>query len=241
MSHQPRRFHVPERGGPDVFHWVRRPQTATGATALCGYVFDGRPDLYVGPLPICNTELDEVCRLCDVLADFVRDGLPGPCLNPPHEGTSMPDTADLAAPAVAFTAGEAIATGMGVTFPAVTVDRSGAGRVMVTLYDPTAEDSDQAGIVEFDLDHEQALQLASALRVGPTIGHHLDAVTGLGEPVQLTLSSTGTRTALTATVDDRATTLRGFHDEAQTLARALVAVTENYAEPATSADVWFAR
>ena len=236
MSH-----HVPERGGPDTFHWVRRPQSATGATALCGYVFAGRPDFSAGPLPICNTELDEVCRLCDVLADFIRDGLPGPRLNPSDEGTPMPDTTDLAAPTVAFTAGDAIATSRGVTFPAVTVDRSGTGRVMVTLYDPTAGDSDQDAIVEFDLDHEQALQLASALRVGPTTGHRLDAVTGLGEPVQLTLSSTGTRTTLTATTGDRITPLRGFRDEAQTLARALAAVTKHYAEPATSAEVWLAR
>lgn len=176
-----------------------------------------------------------------LLADFIRDGLPGPHHNPAAEGTPMPDTTDLAAPTVAFTAGDAIATSRGVTFPAVTVDRSDTGRVMVTLYDPTAGDSDQAAIVEFDLDHEQALQLASALRVGPTTGHSLDALTGLGEPVQLALSSTGTRTTLTATVDGRTMTLRGFYDEAQTLARALAAVAEHYAEPATSAEVWLAR
>lgn len=152
----------------------------------------------------------------------------------------MTTTTDLAAPTIAFTAGGAIATDRGATFPAVTVDRSGPDQLMVTIYDPTNchDDTDRGTVIEFDLDYEHAMQLARALRGSTTTGHRLDAVTCLGEPVQLELSVTTARANLTTAIDGRATTIHGLSVEAMTLARALAAVAYHHTQPATSAEVW---
>lgn len=152
----------------------------------------------------------------------------------------MTTTTELAAPTIAFTAGGAIATDRGATFPAVTVDRSGPDQLMVTIYDPTNchDDTDQGAVIEFGLDHEHAMQLASALRGSTTTGHRLDAVTCLGERVRLVLDVTPSLVDLTTAVDGRATTIHGLSIEAMTLARALSAVANHHTQPAASAEVW---